>query len=121
MIETVLSEEILLAVFYKSGSEVRIKTDKQFTNIFDEAARSLQRFSQFKAHPQYKYSRTLNDAVQTLILGGSITREGLSDQIHITSHTLGPYGERVFQSLDGNLRTAVDEVAKKIRKAYSPK
>jgi len=119
MITKKLPEEIVTAVLYQVGENVRIEDDQQFTDIFDETARSVGgEFSQFRAHPQYRFSKTLDSTIQNMMLGGGIIREGLSKYIRASPHTLGHYGERIFQDLDGDVRKIICEMAKKIQDAY---
>ena len=116
---TTFPEDIVTAILYKVGRSVRIEQDQHFTDIFDEFAQSKGgEFLQFRAHPQYRYSSTLESVMQTLAVGGSIVRIGLSMRFIASPHTCGPYGKSVFQDLDKGTREAVCELAERIQAAY---
>jgi hypothetical protein len=119
--QSVLPEDVLIATFHKVGKDVRLIDDERLSSVLNEAAReaSGSPFVAFKWHPRYRYSRLLGDTLQNLDHAGSIVRENASQgYFKATPHTVGPFGESVYSSLDDAQRRAVDEVAERLRQVF---
>ena len=114
-----LPGEILTAVFYKVGKGVNVRDDMTLVDIFDDAAQRGGEFSLFAAHPRYKTSATLANAVTGMIGGSGMTRASHSKNLSATPHTLGPFGKKIFQGLGKETKEIVRYVAEKIRESYS--
>lgn len=118
----ILPEDVLIAMFHRVGNDVRITDDERLARIIGNASsKNCERnpFAPFKLHPRYGYSRVFGDTLQTLDHAGSIVRENASQlYFRATEHTAGPFGASVYELLDTEQRTMIDEVAQLIRQEF---
>jgi hypothetical protein len=117
---SILPEDLLVATISRVGGPLRLKDDVLARVLNDVAASHPESaFGPFKWHPLYHYSRLLGDTLQNLDHAGSIVRENASQSYFKASdHTLGPYGQRLYENMDNEGKALIDKVADQIRRAF---
>lgn len=120
-ITQVMPEEVVVAILHKVGSDTRLVDDERLAAIFDEAAeRYPALMGAFAWHPQYHYSKLLQETFQLLDLGGSIVRENAPTKyFRAAPRTAGAYGETKYERLSGDEQRIVDEIANRIREVFA--
>ena len=116
-----MPEEIVVAILHKVGCDASLVDDQRLANVFDDVAQEVGGiFKQFSKHPRYRYSRLLTETLQSLDQGGSIVRNNPgTSYFHVTTHTAGKYGKRMFDGLSAPDQATVDALAKTIVSVFS--
>jgi hypothetical protein len=112
-------ERVLLATLHKVGDDVRLADDFQLARLFNQASGEHELFQPFAWHRHYHVSDVLSQALQALDQAGSIVRENAAQTYFRASrHTLGQYGESIYNSLTPQQRLQIETVANAIKHAF---
>ncbi|HLX64073.1 MAG TPA: hypothetical protein VKX17_22565 [Planctomycetota bacterium] len=114
------SAELVISVLHKVGQGVRIRDDRRLADIFGQAAQKYPSFKRFSTHPLYFDCPLLAETLHLLDMGGTIERFNAQSQYYqATQLTLGDQGKNIYSQLSEEERNAVDEVAGKIKNAFT--
>ena len=105
-----IPENIVYVVLHRAGLETL--DDGVLSQVLGQAAQAHQIFSEFRPHPQYKDNPKLDQVLDTLLLGGSVIREGLTRRIRPAPHLLGEYGSGIYAGFTKGQQREIDKAAK---------
>jgi len=113
--------EVLTAVFYRVGVNVRVELDERLFKILDEAAHAdPERLDAFTWHPVYHDNEVVTNAIRIMDGGGTLVRENASlSYFRCSPRLAGGYGEAAYEALSkAGLAEAINEIATKIADTF---
>ena len=112
--------DLLLVTLWKANPDATFERNPDLARTLNEASEQVPIFHAFRWNPDYESSKKLNDSLNLLDLTGMIVGENMpTRRFKLAGQAKSNFAAHLFDSLEPEVKKAVEQVAENVRKVVS--